>query len=184
MTEGGLESVAAEVSGLDLSGFFEKHVRGTTDLSLDPLLRDVGIEYHLRPSQGRRDAGGKIGKDEKTSATWLGADLVARGGRDVFRMVHADSPAEKAGLAAGDFAVALDNLQLTVGNIDSRLREYHSGDKVTLTVFRRDELIRFSVTLESPPADTCYLTEELDSSAAAEERKRSWLATNNALEQA
>ena len=184
MTEGGLESVAAEVSGLDLSSFFEKHVRGTTDLSLGPLLRDVGVEYHLRPSQGRRDAGGKIGKDEKDSATWLGADLVARGGRDVFRMVHADSPAERAGLAAGDFAVALDNLQLTVGNIDSRLREYHSGDKVTLTVFRRDELIRFSVTLDSPPADTCYLTEEPDSSAAAEERKRSWFATDNALEQA
>ena len=184
MTERGLESVAAEASGLDLSDFFERHVRGTTDLSLGPLLSDVGIEYHLRPSQGRRDEGGKSSKASKVSITWLGAELVARGGRDVFRIVHADSPAEKAGLAAGDFAVALDNLQLTVGNIDSRLREYHSGDKVTLTVFRRDELIRFSVTLASPPADTCYLTEDVDCSAAAEERKRSWLAVDNTLEQA
>jgi predicted metalloprotease with PDZ domain len=177
MPEGGLESIASELSGADLSDFFDNHVRGTSDLPLGTLLGDVGIQYHLRQSQGRRDNGGKQGSDSKTSASWLGAELITRGGRDVFKLVHADSPAEEAGLAAGDFAVALDNLQLTAGNIDNRLHEYHSGDKVTLTVFRRDELIRFSVTLKSPPADTCYLTEKADCSEAEETRKRAWLGS-------
>jgi len=177
MPEGGLESIASELSGTDLSEFFESYVRGTSDLPLGPLLSGVGIQYHLRQSQGRRDNGGKQEKANKTSASWLGAELVSRGGREVFKLVHADSPAEDAGLAAGDFAVALDNLQLTAGNIDNRLREYHSGDKVTLTVFRRDELIRFGVTLKSPPADTCYLTEKTDCSEAEETLKRSWLGS-------
>jgi predicted metalloprotease with PDZ domain len=78
----------------------------------------------------------------------------------------------------------MDNLQLTAINIDSRMREYHSGDKITLTVFRRDELIRLSVTLMAPPADTCYLTEEEDCSAAAGQRKLAWLGSNGSLEQA
>ena len=96
MPEGGLESVAAEVSRLDLTLFFDKFVRGTEDLSLGPLLSDVAVQYHLRPSQGRRDAGGKSGKASKIPATWLGAELVVRGGSNVFKTVHADSPAEKA----------------------------------------------------------------------------------------
>jgi len=184
MPEGGLESVASEISGLDLFDFFERYVRGTGDLSLSPLLNDAGIQYHLRQSQGRRDTGGKQGRKSKTPITWLGAELVTRGDREVFKVVHADSPAEIAGLAAGDFAVALDNLQLTAGNIDNRLREYHSGDRVTLTVFRRDELIRFSVTLTTPPADTCYLTEKTDCSESEEKQKRSWLGPEASLKQA
>jgi predicted metalloprotease with PDZ domain len=177
MPESGLESIASELSGTDLSNFFDNHVRGTSDLPLGSLLSDVGIQYHLRQSQGRRDNGGKPGNDSKSSPTWLGAELIIRGGRDVFKLVHADSPAEEAGLAAGDYAVALDNLQLTAGNIDNRLREYHSGDKVTLTVFRRDELIRLGITLKTPPADTCYLTEKTDCSEAEEARKSAWLGS-------
>lgn len=183
MPEGGLESVAAEISGLDLSSFFELYVRGTHDIPLGPLLKEVGIHYHERPAQGRRDSGGKGGKPARTPVTWLGAELVPRSGRDIFRIVHADSPAERAGLAAGDVAVALDNLQLTTGNIDSRLREYHSGDRATLTVFRRDELIRLGITLDEPPDDTCYLTEDSDCSATQVKLRNSWLAVDKELQQ-
>lgn len=184
MPEGGLESVAAAVSGLDLTLFFDKFVRGTDDLSLSPLFSDVGVQHHVRPSQGRRDSGGDKGKASKVLATWLGADLVVRGGRNVFKTVHAGSPAEKAGVAAGDFAVALDNLQLTAANIDSRLKEYHADDRITLTVFRRDELMRFNVVLQSPPADTCYLTVKDDCTEVEAQRRRSWLGADSGLEQA
>ncbi len=91
---------------------------------------------------------------------WLGATLTARGGQDHFGTIHSRSPAENAGLAAGDIAVAMDNLQLTAQNIDHRLQEYHPGDQIILTVFRRDELMRFRVSLRAPPADTCYLVKK------------------------
>lgn len=176
MPERGLESIAKEVSGLDLEDFFAKYVRGTGDLPLGRLFSDVGIQYHVRASSGRRDAGGKCGNASKVALTWLGANLVSRGSRDLFMTVHSDSPAEKAGLASGDIAVALDNLQLTSENIDQRLREYHVGDKITLTVFRKDELMRFRVTLGALPADTCYLITHTDCSPEQESRRQAWLS--------
>jgi predicted metalloprotease with PDZ domain len=176
MPEGGLESVAAKISGLDLADFFDKYVRGTSDLPLGPMLSEVGIQYHIRVSQGQRDMGGKRGKDAKGAMAWLGATLTASGGQDVFGTIHSLSPAEKAGLAAGDVAVAMDNLQLTARNIDDRLQEYRPGDQMILTVFRRDELMRFRVSLQAPPADTCYLLMKDDCAADKEQRRQDWLA--------
>lgn len=177
MPERGLELIAREASGLDLADFFERYVRGTGDLPLGRLFADMGIQYQLRASSGQRDTGGKGAKPSKVALTWLGANLVTRGGRDLFLTVHTDSPAEKAGLASGDVAVALDNLQLTSENIDQRLREYHVDDEIILTVFRKDELMRFHVTLGAPPADTCYLTINNDCSPDQESRRQTWLAS-------
>lgn len=42
-------------------------------------------------------------------------------------------------------------------NLDERLREYHAGDRVTLTVFRNDELLRCRARLTGPPEDTWAL---------------------------
>ena len=176
MPEGGLESVAAKLSGLDLADFFDKYVRGTSDLPLGPMLSEVGIQYHVRASQGQRDMGGKRGKEAGGAMAWLGATLTARGGQDQFGTIHSRSPAENAGLAAGDIAVAMDNLQLTAKNIDHRLQEYHPGDQMILTVFRRDELMRFRVSLQAPPADTCYLLKKENCAADKEQRRQDWLA--------
>jgi predicted metalloprotease with PDZ domain len=175
MPERGLESVAAEVSGLDLREFFDLYVRGTEDIPLQPMLAKMGIQYHLRVSHGRHDTGGKRGKEAKAALTWLGANLTARGSADVFTVVHNRSPAEDAGLATGDIAVALDNIKLTSSNIDQRLREYHPRDRVTLSVFRRDELLRLQVTLDNPPADSCYLISDEDCNEDQEKLKRRWL---------
>ena len=89
--------------------------------------------------------------------------------------MHAGSPAERAGIAPGDEAVALDGLRLTAENIDSRLRDHHEGDAVTITVFRDHNLMRHRVALEPAPEDTCYLLldDEVDSSVG-DERDR-WL---------
>jgi predicted metalloprotease with PDZ domain len=45
-----------------------------------------------------------------------------------------------------------------------------------LTVFRRDELMRFRVSLQAPPADTCYLLMKDDCAADKEQRRQDWLA--------
>ena len=173
MPERGLEAVASELCGEDLSDFFESYVRGTIDIPLELLLAKMGIGYHPRIAQGPRDAGGSEGTASNTPGSWLGCNLVARAGQSVFSVVQADGPAEKAGLAAGDIAVAMDNLKLTSANLAIRLREHHAGDSVTITAFRRDELMRFRVALEEAPNDTCYLTIADDDRHV--DRLRSWL---------
>ena len=177
MPERGLESIAQEVSGADLEDFFERYVRGTADIPMDNLLLDCGIRLCMRPAQNSRDVGGKPLSDGDPSDLWMGASLVKRGNRSVFNRVVAGSPAERAGLAPGDEAVAINDLKLSAANIDRCLREYHTGDEISLLVFRRDELMNLSVVLAEMPEDTCYLVIDPEASESAEKNRSAWLLT-------
>ena len=175
MPERGLESIAREVTGLELEDFFERYVRGTAELPLEGLLRSVGVSLRFRPATDSKDAGGKPAAEGKEPVPWLGAALDNSDGASVFRVVFSDSPAERAGIAPGDEAVAIDGHRLTAGNLDARLQDYREGDTVTMTVFRDHVLMRHQVVLGAPPEDTCYLAldEAADESALAE--RRHWL---------
>lgn len=175
MPERGLESIAHEISGVDLEDFFERYVRGTADVPMDNLLLDCGIRLCMRPATNSKDPGGKPAGDDDSSALWMGATLVQRGNRSVFNRVVAGSPAERAGLAPGDEAVAINGLKLSKSNLDMRLREYHAGDQITLRIFRRDALMSLNVMLEEAPEDTCYLVIDADASDATKKSRRSWL---------
>jgi predicted metalloprotease with PDZ domain len=176
MPERGFESVSSRLSGTDLSDFFNRYVRGTHELPLEQLLGKFGVKLCLRPAEGLRDTGGKPAKPGRKLHPWLGATVVSRNSSAVFSVIHAGSPAEQAGIAAADEAVAIDGLKVTASNFDSRLKGYHAGDKAQVSVFRGDELLKFSVRLEEPPADTCYLEFIADADKGAEERRTAWLS--------
>lgn len=175
MPERGLESVAKELCGVDIDDFFERYVRGTADVPLEQLLHDCGIRLHLRPAKDSKDVGGKPATDNGALAPWFGANLAVADNRSVFLTVHAGSPAERAGVAPGDEAIALDDFKVSAKNLSTRLNEYHAGDEVTLSVFRRDELMRLKVMLEEPPEDTCYLVLDAEAGDAAARNRESWL---------
>ena len=84
-------------------------------------------------------------------------------------------PAELAGIAPGDEAVALDGLRLTSSNADNRLKAYRDGDELDLAVFRGDELLTTRVRLASAPLDTCYLELVEDVELDVESRRMAWL---------
>jgi predicted metalloprotease with PDZ domain len=177
MPERGLESVARSVSGLELEDFFERFVRGTVDPPLGALLRTVGISSRLRPADGATDTGGKPGKDDLSPPPWLGARLAENGGSSRFAAVYSSGPAERAGIAPGDEAVALDGLRLSAGNLDRRLRDHHPGDTVSITVFRDDVLVRRRITLGEPPEDTCFLEVDTDADESAVRQREDWLGS-------
>ena len=175
MPEDGFEAVAADVSGLDLDDFFHASVRGTGELPLDNLLHTHGIEYHVRAASGSSDKGGQQLEDSKQRRVWLGAALTEANGKSTFSSVLNGGPAERAGIAPGDEAVALDGLQLTCSNVDSRLKAYRDGDKLDLVVFRGDELLTTRIRLASSPQDTCYLELVEDVELDVESRRMAWL---------
>ena len=175
MPEGGLEQVCAEVSELDLADFFDAAVRGTGELPLQALLSSHGVEYHLRRSSGKKDKGGKAADQSKQQGPWLGATLAEKAGKSVFTTVLNGGPAELAGIAPGDVAVALDGLAFTAGNCGRRLRTYRDGDALELLVFRGDELISTRVHLVTAPESTCYLQLASDTGEATSDRRSSWL---------
>jgi predicted metalloprotease with PDZ domain len=173
MPEGGLEDVSAEVSGLELADFLDAAVRGTGELPLQTLLSSFGVDYRLRRASNRKDKGGK--PTDKQPGPWLGATLSEQAGKSVFTAVVNGGPAERAGIAPGDAAVALDGLALTAADCDRRLRTYRDGDTLELIVFRGDELITTSVQLTDSPENTCYLTIDHDADAMAIARQAAWL---------
>jgi len=65
--------------------------------------------------------------------------------------VTKDSPAERAGIRAGDVIVQLGAAEIAgLDDFDGALRKYSAGDKVSVRVRRGEELLEFKVTLEPP----------------------------------
>lgn len=175
MTETAFEALCAEVSGLDLGDFFDASVRGTGELPFETLLRTHGIVADRRAALSRDDKGGTRGETPATPPLTLGATLAERDGKAVFTVIDNDGPAEKAGVAPGDQAVALDGLALTAANLAQRLRACHAGELLKLVVFRGDELMTLNIRPAKTPEDTWYLGIDTAADDDAAARRGAWL---------
>ena len=168
--ESGLEHIAAELSGLDLRPLFDSMLRSTAELPLAELLAEFGIKAVLRASSGPTDEGGR--GEAKPATAWSGLQL--RGADTGIAHVLNGSPAERAGLAAGDVLVALDGLRVTNANWNKLLDNLPMGWETTVHYFHGDELLQTSLTPVAPPLDTWVLTlAEVDGEKL--ERRRKWL---------
>ena len=121
------------------------------------------------------DKGGKQSIASKGRKVWLGATLKDVNGTAVFASVANDGPAEDAGIAPGDQAVALDGLRVTSANLEKRLRACHEGDELEFVVFRDDELVTTTIRIEAAPEDTCYLELDEDVELPVENLRIDWL---------
>lgn len=168
--EGGLERMAQELSGLDLSAFFDRCLRSTEELPLAELLAAFGVELHARAQFTEADLGGRVAGE--APAAWLGLKL--RPGETRVAYVASDSPAARAGLSPNDTLVALDGLRVSPTGWALNLAGLHAGDAVTLHFFRGDELLQTSITAAPPPLDSWSFTL---ASAEGEilARRRAWL---------
>lgn len=181
LPEDGVRRIATELSGLDLADFFARYVDGTDELPLADALATFGMELHLRPAEGNKDAGGKSGKTSKHPAPrqWLGARWTA-GGDARITQVFDGGPAQDAGLSAGDVIVAWNGLKVSAGNLQSQIDRAPVGARACVHAFRRDELMTFEVVLAPAPLDTCWLTLRGDAPAAAVALRDAWLRSTAA----
>jgi predicted metalloprotease with PDZ domain len=177
--EDGVRRIATELSGLDLGDFFARYVEGTDELPLTDALTAFGMELHLRPAEGNKDAGGKGGKGgnaarDSTPRQWLGARWTA-GGEARITQVFDDSPAQMAGLSAGDVIVAWNGLKVSAASLQGQIDRAPAGASGRVHAFRRDELMTFDVVLRPAPLDTCWLTLRSDAPATAVALREAWL---------
>jgi predicted metalloprotease with PDZ domain len=168
--EGGLEQIAIELSGLDLRPLFEAMLRSTAELPLAELLAEFGVKAQLRPASGPADEGGR--GEARPLPAWTGLQL--RSGDTGIAQVLSGSPAERAGLAAGDVLVALDGLRLTAAGWSKTLETLVPSQELTAHYFRGDELLQTRLRPEPPPADTWVLT-LAEGEGERLERRRRWL---------
>lgn len=149
--------LAAELCGDDLSVFWQNALHGTDELPLADLLAARGLDWTLRPAENAADLGGKPGSDSRPRS-WLGAKIQNGDGGATLSQVLSDSPAQRAGLSAGDVVVAVNGLRVNGGTLEKVLASHAAGAVLEIHAFRRDELMQFALTLGEAPADTCVLT--------------------------
>jgi predicted metalloprotease with PDZ domain len=175
LPEDGVEKAAVELGGEGLSAWFDRTVRGATELPFAEALAGVGIAASLRPSRGGDDKGSVSDEPfepEPVRRAWLGASLRDRNGALEVASVAEGSPAQQAGLGGGDEVVALDGFR---GDIKPRLSRAEPGDAVRLTFFRMDELLHADVHLREAPRDTVTLAPSPAAGEAEVRLREAWL---------
>lgn len=151
------ESIVEEVTGLDLSEFFEKALYGTEDIEIAGLLRLFGVEMILQPASNASDKGGKALAGSSDVVRADAGMKVSSDNLPVITHVLDGGAAQKAGLSSGDILVAVDGLKLSGSNYENLIDRYKPGQSVTLSYFRHDRLMQSTIELLAVPNETCYL---------------------------
>jgi predicted metalloprotease with PDZ domain len=172
-----IEKLAAEVTGLDLNSFFNQSLRSTDDLSLEQLLETVAVGYELRPAAGSKDEGGVKKDEQKPNKPKADLGILHKSDSAGVKLtaVMDTGPAMEAGLSAGDVLIALDGIKTTSSNLDKLLERAQIGERVEIHAFRRDELMRFEVTMRPSEPNTCYLWLRQDATQEQRSRQQIWM---------
>ncbi|MDR1855237.1 MAG: PDZ domain-containing protein [Azoarcus sp.] len=157
--EDGVFKAVAEIGGDTLARWLRHAVEGTDDLPLAKWLKPFGVKWKTEAA---------------SAAPALGVKLAA--GREArIATAYDGGAAQQAGLAAGDVLISLDGLRVDADNLPKLLERRQAGERVEFHVFRRDELMRFTVELAAAPADTVKLSVDAKAGKAAERLRQGWL---------
>ncbi|MBA2702508.1 MAG: M61 family metallopeptidase [Blastocatellia bacterium] len=155
------QRVASEVSGSNLSDFFQRYVRGVEMLPYDEALASVGL--HLVREQARQPFNAGIGIDWNKTGTLT------------INSVRNDSPAEDAGLQEGDEIVSLGRKNVSSENLLVALARYKQGDRIPVTVKRDRHTIQTTVVLREPERFDYRIEERKDVTAKQKAARQAWL---------
>lgn len=155
---GEVAGLIAQATGVDCQRELGAWIQEPGDIALEELLGKLGVEAEGSwkerhgPWDGRVPAKGD--DDEAVPAAWLGLSTETRGGRIHIQSVRTDGPCHLADVCAGDEWVALEGYRVQQGTWKSRLALWAPGDRVRLTLFRRQRLLESEVVLAHRPHDT------------------------------
>ena len=145
ITENGFAKLVLETTGVDVSKEIALWAYGTDDVPLKTLLRRQQIELNWKSASIRPSL-----------------DVLTRKQSDqvVLTTVFENGAAHQAGLSAMDTLVAIDGIRVDANSntLETLLNRYAPGERVTVHIFRRDELRAFDLTLATPAQNECVLT--------------------------
>ena len=130
-----LQSTIESVADMDLSDFFARYIDGTEELPYNQYLEPFGLE---------------LVTGETSQIPRIGWTLGTENGREMVKFVEAGSPAQLAGIDAGDELLAIAGFRVNAEQANERLKDYQPGDAIEVTVFHQDELRTCHVTPAAP----------------------------------
>jgi predicted metalloprotease with PDZ domain len=153
-----LERVASRRSGVDFSDFFKRYVRDVEVLPYDEAFAYVGLRLVKTTSKEPFNAG-------------LSMEF-ERG--PIIENVRNNSPAEDAGVQAGDRIVSLAGKEVTSDWL-KMLARYKTGDSVPITVKRDRQTIKVNIVLGQPDRFDYAIQEKADATAEQKALRAAWL---------
>ncbi|MEK6788247.1 MAG: PDZ domain-containing protein [Pseudomonadota bacterium] len=179
IVEADIRAVVTELVGPTLDAFFDTALHSTDELPWQALLTELGLTVQLRASEGASDTGGRAGT-ATLPRSWIGVRTQASEGGVQLSFVQAGSPAEAAGLSAGDVIVAIDELRVNQASWEKRLQQRAVGERISVYAFRRDEWLATTCQIAAAPLDTCVLPWPAD--MADRQAAERWLLTPSIAE--
>ena len=134
-------AVVEQVAGISLKSFWDSAVESTAELDYSDALDTFGLRFKPAPPQA----------PDRPAKAWLGISTRNDNGRLVVTQVQRDSPADVAGINVDDEILAIDDFRVRADRLDDRLSQYKPGDKVSVLVARREQLLRVAVPLGVEP---------------------------------
>lgn len=138
-TNADVQKAAEALTQSSFAEFFRDYVNGTKEINFAEFLACAGLEV--------------LEKKRDNAAPDLGMLVAPTGERSIIRRVNAGSAAQAAGLDLGDELLALNGKRVRSSDLNDRLKDFKPGDKITLTVFRDEQLRQFEVALSAPVSD-------------------------------
>ena len=128
-----VKSLARSLTGKNYQQWWQQNIESPIKIDFDKLLANAGLEFTY-PKKAKETPDSGFSSVEKSGLVTL--TRVLRG-----------SQAWKTGLNTADQIVAINGLRVTQAQLKTRLNQYQVGEKVTLTIFRRDRLIEKDLIL-------------------------------------
>jgi predicted metalloprotease with PDZ domain len=165
-SEDELREAFERAAGADLSPFFAAYVEGTQELDYNTYLQPFGLTLKAHFSQ-------------PNPSPYLGLNFNGEGNR--ISSVDMGSPAQKAGIWAGDELVALDGFKVSAASLPDRLKAYEPHQAVCLSLFQAEQLKSFWIPLDPPRPDVYTLEVLPELSPAQQALQQGWLGTLQGL---
>ena len=179
LPEDGVERAAIELLGGEqgLHEWFQRAIHSTAELDFEGALAGVGLRAALLPAKASDDKGTaepvpEIPGPPSPLRSWIGAQLRDRSGALEVTSVAEGSPAQLAGVAAGDEIIAVDGFR---AELKGRLQRAQPGQTVRLAMFRMDELVELTLQPVLAPRDTVTLVPHTEATSAQLELRERWL---------
>jgi predicted metalloprotease with PDZ domain len=154
-----LQEEIESVAEMDLTDFFNRYINGTEDLPFNEYLEPFGLQVVA----------------DREEEPYFGLKLNTENGREIVKFVEFGSPAQLAGIDAGDELLAIAGIRVTSHQLSDRLKDYQPNDTIQVTVFHQDELRTCSVTLAAPRPSKYQVIPVNNPDSAQKENFAGWL---------
>jgi predicted metalloprotease with PDZ domain len=157
-------AVAEQVAGVSLKPFWDAAVTGTAELDYPEALETLGLRFRS-----------VVVPADRPGKAWLGMSTRIDAGRLVVSQVRRETPSMAAGLNVDDEILAIGEFRVRADRWDSRLEQYKPGERVSLLVARREQLVRLDVTFGTEPTRGWRLEINPSANDAQQSSRGRWL---------